>query len=86
MNEIKANVDAAAPVASNVINDALPDGGGLSMVVVSNNKTNEAQSAVGAAAPQKVATPNALEAGATVYALSAEDTSNAPEVESHQLC
>ena len=36
MNEIKANVDAAAPVASNVINDALPADGVLSMGVVAN--------------------------------------------------
>ena len=34
MNEERATADADALVAPNVLNDALPDGGGLSMGVV----------------------------------------------------
>ena len=41
MNEQKAATDAISPVAPNVLNAALPYGGGLSMVVVENVKVNK---------------------------------------------
>ena len=37
--------------SSNVLNDAFPAGGGLSMEVVANSRMNEARAATGAAAP-----------------------------------
>ena len=42
MNEAQAAENSAALVAPNVINYDLPDGGGLSIEVVENNKMNEA--------------------------------------------
>ena len=77
-------------MAPNVINDALPDGGGLSMIVVGNNKMNEAQAALYVYAEAAAATPNAPAvsdtpnepvASATVYVLAAADKSNAPAAE-----
>ena len=40
INEALADADAAAPVAPNVLNDALPDGGVSSMGFVANSKIN----------------------------------------------
>ena len=72
MNEAQAAENSAALVAPNVINYDLPDGGGLSIEVVENNKINEAQAAVEVAAPAAAATTNAPVAA---------DTSNAPAAE-----
>ena len=43
MNKARAAEDAAAPVAPNVLNDALAAGRSLSTGVVENTKMNEAQ-------------------------------------------
>ena len=65
INESRAAADAAAPVATNVHNDSLPDGGGLSMGVVVNGKINESRAASDAAAPAASSTINVPAASAT---------------------
>ena len=51
MNKEQAAEDDSAPVVPNFINDALPDGGVISMVVLANERINEEQADTDAAAP-----------------------------------
>ena len=41
VNKTRAVANSTAPVVTNVINDTLPDGNGLSIGVVKNTKMNE---------------------------------------------
>ena len=74
----------------NVLNGVIPNGGGLSIGTVENNKTNEGRAASDDAAPSEVATPNASAAEATLSlsvvaaisdTIAAEYISNEPDAE-----
>ena len=66
-------------MSPNVLNDALPDGGGLFTVVVENERINEARAdADFAAAPVAASTTNALAAEATKNTPVAVATPNVP--------
>ena len=80
MNEARASANAAAPVAPNVLNDALPAGNGLSIGVVENTKMNEAQFDADSDAPATADTTNSPEA-ATSNVPTAAATPNAPMAE-----
>ena len=59
MNEVRAAADDFTPVARNTLNCALHAGGGLYTGVVENTKTNQAQAAADAVAPEEPDTTNA---------------------------
>ena len=67
-----------APMTPNVLNDGIPTDGGLYMEVVVNAKTNYAQDAADATAPEVESTTNAPSVAATQNMPVTEATQNAP--------